>query len=113
MLPSCFGVQVIGRQREIEIRVGERADQAEQRRKSHPVDGQQSRIPQMCLSVARGSGARASARTKFFALGQRVLHHDRARQIDDADDEERISPVEMMGDHARDVTAAESAQHGT
>ena len=36
---------------------------------------------------------------------QPALHHDRARQIDYADDEECIAPVEMMGDHAGDDSA--------
>ena len=57
--------------------------------------------------------ARCSARTKFFATRQPALHHDRARQVDDADDEERVSPVEMVRDHPGDVPPTESAQHGS
>ena len=44
---------------------------------------------------------------------QPALHHDRARQVHDADDKERIAPIQMVCDHPRDEPPAESAQHSS
>ena len=107
---QLLGVQVIRRSGEIEVGVGEGSDQAKQRRKSHPEDGEQARIAQVL--PAFGERMRDAGRAhKALRSWQRSLHDDRSRKVDDPDDKKCVSPRKMMRYHARDVASQKAAQH--
>ena len=90
-------VQVIRRSGEIEVRVGKRSHQAEQRRESHAEHRQQSRIPQV-LPAFREGMRNAGRAHESSGSRQRALHDDSACEVHDADRDERVSPGKVVGD---------------
>ena len=97
---------------EIEVRVGKRADQTEERRKSHAEDGQQARVSQMLPAFGERM-SNAGCAHKALGRRQRALHDDRARQVHQPDRDEGFTPGEIVGHNSGDVSSQKSTQHGS